>query len=183
MKRTTMSLLLLATVTLSGCDRIKRVVDRIRGRSDTTATPQQQTPTPAAADSQKARAEAQTPAQGQQRPPSRPLGYQVPSADVPYNPVDTGTIHPGMSERDVYTIWGQPVAHRQIGEMTYLFYRNGCEYSCGTHDVVILQNNQVTDAVTRHPGHRYAGVSSSPPGAVPVPNRGGDTLRVPPQSP
>jgi hypothetical protein len=181
MKRTTMSLLLLVAVTASGCDRVKAVVDRIRGRRDTT-TQQQQTPATAAADSQKVPAQPQTQAQ-QQRPPVRPPGYQIQTADLPYNPVDTGTIQPGMSERDVYTIWGQPVAHRQIGEMTYLFYRNGCEYSCGTHDVVILQNNQVMDAVTRHPGHRYAGVSSSPPGRVPVPNRGGDTLKVPSQSP
>ncbi len=55
-----------------------------------------------------------------------------------------------------------------------------CEYTCGTMDVVTLKNGAVVDAVLRWDGHRYSGESSSPPGKMPVPNVGGDTLRVRP---
>jgi len=63
--------------------------------------------------------------------------------------VDTGTIAPGMSEKEVYSLWGPPIAVRHQGAWTYLFFRNGCEYTCGTEDVVTLQNGQVVDAVLR----------------------------------
>src|SRR3989442_3244245 len=51
--------------------------------------------------------------------------------------------------------------------MTYLYYRNGCEFTCGTEDVVFLQNGKVVDAVLRWPGHRYSGQSSSPAATQP----------------
>jgi hypothetical protein len=85
-----------------------------------------------------------------------------------------------MGEREVYEIWGAPAAVRRVGEYTYLFFRNGCEYSCGTMDVVTLQNGRVVDAIVRWDGHRYAGESSSPQGRVPTANPGGDTLTMPP---
>jgi hypothetical protein len=100
--------------------------------------------------------------------------------DVPYFSADTGTIAPGMSEREIYSLWGAPAAVRRAGEYTYLFFNNGCERTCGTMDVVTLQNGNVVDAIVRWDGHRYSGESSSPPGKMPIPNRGGDTLRVPP---
>ena len=104
--------------------------------------------------------------------------------DVPYDSPDTGTVAPGMSERDVYALWGAPVAVRRQGEWTYLFFRNGCEYTCGTEDIVTLQNGHVVDAVLRWPGHGYSGQSSSPSGTMPHPNPGGDTLTVrPPGTP
>ena len=81
-----------------------------------------------------------------------------------------------MSERDVYALWGPPLGVRRAGEWTYLYFRNGCEYSCGTYDVVFLQNGVVVDAVLRWEGHGYSGQSSSPPGVVPLPTRSGDTL-------
>src|SRR2546425_5320555 len=56
-----------------------------------------------------------------------------------------------MSEKDVYSMWGPPVGVRRQGDMTFLYYRNGCEYSCGTEDVVFLQNGKVVDAVLRWP--------------------------------
>src|SRR5207244_696804 len=66
------------------------------------------------------------------------------------------------------------------GAMTLLYYPNGGEYTCGTADVVFLQNGQVVDAVLRWPGHGYSGQSSSPAATPPHgPVRpGGDTLTV-----
>ena len=85
-----------------------------------------------------------------------------------------------MAEREIYSLWGPPIAVRRQGEFTYLYYRNGCEYTCGTEDVVFLQNGKVVDAVLRWPGHEYSGQSSSPAATPPHgPVRpGGDTLTV-----
>ena len=103
---------------------------------------------------------------------------------MPYVSNDTGTVNPGMSEREVYELWAAPAAVRRVGQYTYLFYQNGCEYTCGTMDVVTLKDGRVVDAIVRWDGHGYSGESSSPPGRVPVANPGGDTLRiVPPASP
>jgi hypothetical protein len=84
-----------------------------------------------------------------------------------------------MTRAEVVAVWGEPIAERAVGSWTYLYYRNGCEVSCGTFDVVFLDNGQVVDAVVRGPGHTYAGVSSSPPDRpaaftppVPVPGAG-----------
>ena len=82
--------------------------------------------------------------------------------DEPYNSADTGTIAPGMSAKDVEALWGPPAARRNAGAYTYLLYPNGCEHTCGTADLVILQNDQVVDAVLRWHGHGYSGQSSSP---------------------
>ncbi|MGH7700510.1 MAG: hypothetical protein ACREMJ_08360 [Gemmatimonadales bacterium] len=117
--------------------------------------------------------------------PRRPAAPQYPTAarpvrDEPFVSQDTGTVDPGMSENDVYSLWGPPVGVRRSGEWTYLYFRNGCEYSCGTYDVVFLQNAKVVDVIHRWPGHAYSGQSSSPPGVVPLPTRGGDTLVVAP---
>jgi len=100
--------------------------------------------------------------------------------DVPYISNDTGTVNPGMSEREVYELWAAPAAVRRVGQYTYLFYQNGCEYTCGTMDVVTLKDGRVVDVIARWDGHRYSGESSSPPGRVPVANPGGDTLHMPP---
>ncbi len=99
-------------------------------------------------------------------PPPRPVEEPAPSrpmvVDEPYNSADTGTIAPGMSVKDVESLWGPPAALRRVGAFTYLLYPNGCEHTCGTEDVVILQNDQVVDAVLRWKGHGYSGQSSSP---------------------
>lgn len=101
-----------------------------------------------------------------QPPAQRPLSEPTPShpvlADEPYNSADTGTIAPGMSAKDVEALWGPPAARRSAGAYTYLLYPNGCEHTCGTEDLVILQNDQVVDAVLRWKGHGYSGQSSSP---------------------
>ena len=99
-------------------------------------------------------------------PPQRNVIEPAPShpvlADEPYNSADTGTIAPGMSAKDVEALWGAPAARRSAGAYTYLLYPNGCEHTCGTEDLVILQNDQVVDAVLRWKGHGYSGQSSSP---------------------
>jgi len=100
------------------------------------------------------------------RPPAQPA--MVARVDQPFTTADTGTVQPGMSEADVIAVWGQPVARREEGVHAYLHFRNGCEVSCGMYDIVILEGDQVVDAVVRFPGHVYAGVSSSPPGRTPL---------------
>ena len=94
----------------------------------------------------------------------------LPSAvrDVPYISNDTGTVAPGMTEADVIAMWGRPAAVSRMGAMTYLYFPNGCERSCGTLDVVLFESGQVVDAVLRWPGHGYSGQSSSPPGTQPM---------------
>jgi len=93
-------------------------------------------------------------------PMSRPAGVMV---DEPWFPTDTGTVRPGMTRLEVVAVWGEPVAERNAGSRTYMYYRNGCEVTCGTFDVVFLDGDQVVDAIVRGPGHTYAGISSSPP--------------------
>ncbi|HEY6059615.1 MAG TPA: hypothetical protein VIV10_03435 [Gemmatimonadales bacterium] len=121
-----------------------------------------------------------TPAPGATTPPAspRPAPPSTPAPrapqtvlhDEPYNSADTGTIAPGMTQQDVASVWGRASAVRHAGEYTYLHYPNGCELTCGTDDVVILQNDKVVDAIVRWRGHGYSGESSSPPGKTPVAN-------------
>ena len=192
MRRSTLAICALMTVAISGCDKLRPVTDKVklawdkvRGRQTTTPTP----PPPArpATDTAFTRPAPtpQRPQQQAQRPPRPPRPPAMPQGpgtlrDVPFVSNHTGTIAPGASERDVYAVWGEAAAVRRVGDYTYLFFQNGCEYTCGTMDVVTLQNDSVVDAIVRWPGHRYAGESSSPPGKKPFPNPGGDTLRVVP---
>ena len=191
MRRSTLAICALLTVATLGCDQVntakaklKLAWDKVRGRSSTTQAP----PPPArpAVDTAADRlaAEQQQQQAARPRPPAAPGGGGEPlSRDRPYFSDDTGTVNPGMSEREVYELWAAPAAVRRIGEYTYLFFQNGCEYTCGTMDVVTLQNGRVVDAIVRWDGHRYSGESSSPPGRVPFANPGGDTLQMRPTSP
>jgi len=79
------------------------------------------------------------------------------------------SIKPGMTEAEVRATWGDPLTARKAGNMTYLYYRNDCMRSCGTHDVVFLENGQVVDAVVRDSHHGYDGVASSPRDRKPEP--------------
>jgi hypothetical protein len=72
------------------------------------------------------------------------------------------SIKPGMTEAEVRTAWGEPLTARKAGNMMYLFYNSDCLRSCGTHDVVFLENGQVVDAVVRDSHRGYDGVASSP---------------------
>ena len=70
----------------------------------------------------------------------------------------------GFSRKQVEARLGPPAAVRTVGEYTYLFYNNGCEITCGQHDIVTLRGDKVTDAVLRGKGRTYSGQSSSPKG-------------------
>jgi len=177
-------------VATSGCDQVdaakaklKLAWDKLRGRP--TATQPVPPPVRPAPDTAAARIAAQQQQEQERRPrpPAAPQGQAL-TRDVSYVSDDTGTVNPGMSEREIYELWAAPAAVRRVGEYTYLFFRNGCEYTCGTMDVVTLKDGRVVDAIVRWDGHRYSGESSSPPGRVPVPTRGGDTLQMaPPAAP
>jgi hypothetical protein len=138
-----------------GCDRLPFLGGR---DADTTATRLVQAPpdtAPAAVDTTVREPIVMPPTPRQPAPPLM---------DEPWTPADTGTVAPGMTRMDVIALWGVPVAERTSGTRGYLYFRNGCEVSCGTFDVVFLENDQVVDAIVRSPGHGYSGVSSSPAG-------------------
>ena len=113
-------------------------------------------------------------------PPAAPVRTaampSMPAMDEPWTPTDTGAVNPGMSRDQVVAVWGAPVTERTLGSWTYLYYRNGCEASCGTFDVVFLDNGQVVNAIVRGRGHTYTGSSTSPPGvtARPTPPSGAE---------
>jgi hypothetical protein len=71
-------------------------------------------------------------------------------------------VDPGMPKAQVIARLGAPSLERTTGDATYLFYRNGCERTCGMNDVVILDKGAVVDAVFRSSKRRYSGTSSSP---------------------
>jgi len=193
MRRSTLAICALLMVATSGCDQVdaakaklKLAWDKLRGRTTTQApAPPPARPAPDTAavrvTSQQERQQQQQAAAQHPRPPKLPQAPGGPlTHDVAYVSNDTGTVNPGMSEREIYELWGSPAAVRRVGQYTYLFFQNGCEYTCGTLDVVTLQNGHVVDAIVRWDGHRYSGESSSPPGRVPIANPGGDTLHIPP---
>jgi hypothetical protein len=179
MRRSTLLMCALLTIATSGCKQINEQVQKVK---DKIAAARQRTkpaqPTPAAP--QPAAPTQDVAATPPPKPARQAPEVPLPARDVPYQSPDTGTIAPGMTERDVYSLWGPPIAVRRQGDMTYLYYPNGCEYSCGTADVVFLQSGHVVDAVLRWPGHGYSGQSSSPVATPPHgPVRpGGDTLTV-----
>jgi hypothetical protein len=188
---------LLAGTTL-GCDKIKQAIDKRRNANkpapahpaarDTTKKPLPAQTTPGAQAGAKpapVNGAKPAPATGAAAPPAHaakptpalaapgsaaaPTPARTLVEDEPYDSADTGTIAPGMAVKDVEALWGPPAALRRAGTFTYLLYPNGCEHTCGTEDVVILQNDQVVDAILRWSGHRYSGESSSPPGKKPEP--------------
>ena len=191
MRRSTLAICALLTVATLGCDQVdaakaklKLAWDKLRGRStvQAPAPPPVRPATDTAAAHVSAQERQQQVATQHPRPPSAPSGGAPLTRDVPYVSDDTGTVNPGMSEREVYELWAAPAAVRRVGVYTYLFFRNGCEYTCGTMDVVTLQSGKVVDVISRWDGHRYSGESSSPPGRVPVANPG-DSLHITPPPP
>jgi len=96
--------------------------------------------------------------------PPRAAPVRLPATDEPWTPTDTGTVNPGMTRDEVVAVWGTPATERTLGAWTYLYFRNGCEASCGTFDVVFLENGVVVNAIVRGAGHAYGGMSTSPPG-------------------
>ena len=72
------------------------------------------------------------------------------------------TIDPGMSREQVVAKLGEPLSVRMREGHTYLFYKNGCEKTCGMNDLVVLDSGKVVDAIFRATGRKYSGTSSSP---------------------
>lgn len=176
MRRPTLAAATVATVFLMGCDRIPF----IGGGEEEASPPASPVAQPAATATQPAdtatppdtAAEPQPQPQVERTVAPPPTGTQpinqataAQGMDEPWTPTHTGTVSPGMSREAVVGVWGEPVAERASGEWNYLYYRNGCEYSCGTFDVVMLQGGEVVDAIVRGQGHTYAGTSSSPAGS------------------
>ena len=79
------------------------------------------------------------------------------------------TIDPGMTRDQVIEHLGKPLNERKTGNAWFMFYRNGCERTCGMNDVVILENDKVVDAIFRSPSRHYSAASSSPTGVRPEP--------------
>lgn len=192
MRRSTLGMCALLAIATFGCEQINNQISKIKQKIDErrgrTPPAQQQPADTAGRDTAAGAPVAAKPAAQSPRPAAPAyVGPTRPLADEPYFSEDTGTVAPGMTEREVYALWGAPAAVRRSGEYTYLFFSNGCEYTCGTMDLVTLQNGQVVDAVVRWPGHMYSGQSSSPspPDRIPGPTRSGDTLTVqtPPPTP
>ena len=77
------------------------------------------------------------------------------------------TVDPGMTRAEVVDRLGKPLNERKSGDHTYLYYRNGCEKTCGMNDLVILDGDKVTDAIFRSPSRHYSGNSSSPSSVKP----------------
>lgn len=167
MRRLTLATATLTAVVFMGCDRLPFI-----GGGDETPATQEQQAVPA--DTQQAVDSAATTTEPT-RPPVAPQPQAQPvrqtavrtttdaMMDEPWTPTHTGTVEPGMTLEQVVAVWGEPVVERALANWTYLYFRNGCEVSCGTFDVVLLEGGQVVDAIVRGPGHTYAGVSSSPP--------------------
>lgn len=82
------------------------------------------------------------------------------------------TIDPGMSRDQVIERLGKPLNERKTGASWFMFYRNGCEKSCGMNDLVILEDDKVVDAIFRSPSRHYSVASSSPTGVRPERNAG-----------
>lgn len=163
-------------VLLTGCDKIPFLGGSSDAAADSAAADSAQQAASAAPDSVQppaapvsaldATPDAAPEPEPAPPPPSRPEPRQVmvsTEGEVPYNPGPSGTVNPGMTRDEVLGQWGTPATERQMGNWTYLYYRNGCEQRCGTFDIVFLQGGQVVDAVVRAPNHTYSGVSSSPP--------------------
>lgn len=91
----------------------------------------------------------------------------APPAPAASAPASIATIAPGMTVAQVEAAWGKAGITRTDGDQTFLFYQNDCLKSCGTFDVVILQDGTVVDAIVRASYHGYSGTSSSPKGRKP----------------
>jgi hypothetical protein len=168
----------LLAVTTAGCEQLNKVKGLFSKKPTPPppthpATPPAQTPAPAPANAAKP---------GQTRPgqtAQQPHGPVTPVQDRAYSSPDTGTVAPGMSESQVYSLWGAPTEVRHAGTRTYLFFPNGCERSCGTADIVTLDNGQVVDAIVRWYGHGYSGQSSSPRSGPPTRGHKATPLTMP----
>ncbi len=154
MRRSTLAICALLTVATLGCDQVDAAKTKLKLAWDKLrGRPTTQAPAPPPVRPATDTAATRVTAQQERATTQRPRPPAAPTARV-----------------------------RRVGIYTYLFFQNGCEYTCGTMDVVTLENGKVVDVIARWDGHRYSGESSSPPGRVPVANPG-DSLRITPPPP
>ncbi len=159
------------TMALVGCDAVRDKIPFLAKKAADTAvvdTAEVAADTPAVAAVPDAQVPAE-PAPVRRTPPVQVSATQAVTqlADEPWEPEFLGTVDPGMTREQVVATWGPPVAERMYGNREYLYFRNGCEVSCGTFDVVFLEGGQVIDVIVRGLGHEYTGVSSAPPDRAP----------------
>jgi SmpA / OmlA family len=69
------------------------------------------------------------------------------------------SVAPGMTRQQVVDGLGRPASERHFGAHDYLLFDAGCSRKCGD-DLVILDHDQVVDAVIRSAGHTYTGTDS-----------------------
>jgi len=156
-------------VSATGCDRLSSLPfigggDEETAAADTAQAPMTEEGTAlAGSETLDTTALAPEPPAPEPEVQPRPWTESQVMVDEPWFPIDTGTVRPGMTRTEVIGMWGEPVTERMSDNRTYMYYRNGCEVTCGTFDVVFLEGDQVVDAIVRGPGHTYAGMSSSPP--------------------
>ena len=72
------------------------------------------------------------------------------------------SVDPGMTQDQVVAALGKPLSEHAFRSFTYLFYKSGCEKTCGMNDLVVLDSGKVVDAVFRSSNRKYSGTSSSP---------------------
>src|SRR2546425_5180083 len=141
MRRSTLAICALLTVATLGCDQVNTAKaklrlawDKLRGRPSSQApAPPPVRPATDAAAARVSAVERQQAASQRPRPPAAPQGHAL-TRDVPYVSDDTGTINPGMSEREIYELWAAPAAVRRLRQYTQLFFRNCREYTRGYID-------------------------------------------------
>src|SRR2546430_14774479 len=115
MRRSTLLMCALLTIATSGCKQINEQVQKIK---DKIAAARQRTKPvqPAPATPQPVPSQDVAAAPPASPPPKRPArqapAVPLPARDPPYAPPDTGPIAPGMTEREVYSPWGPPLARR-----------------------------------------------------------------------
>lgn len=73
----------------------------------------------------------------------------------------TATISPGMTRDQVLEQFGRPASERHFGAHDYLLFDAGCSRKCGD-DLVILDHDQVVDAVIRSSNRGYTAANQPP---------------------
>src|SRR5207244_4120801 len=123
MRRSTLWMCALLAIATSGCEQIKSQYTKIKDtivakiaerRGRAPAAPAQPAPAQATPETPAPQpAPATPPAKPPRRPAIQAPEISRPTRDTPYDSPNTGTIDPGMSEKDVYSMWGPPVGVRR----------------------------------------------------------------------
>src|SRR2546430_11808016 len=128
MRRSTLLMCALLTIATSGCKQINEQVQKIKDKiaaARQRSKPVQPAPTtPQPVPSQDV---AATPPASP--PPKRPARQAPPAPLPPRGAPDqaphTGTIRPGVGEREAVNLVGAPLAGQHQGDVTYPYQRNG----------------------------------------------------------